>query len=49
MQFTLNSFHFMPNKIFIKQNINIFFMSYVFNNIFIDSFFFFKFFTTYNN
>ena len=33
MQLPLNSFHFMPKNIFMKQNIKIFFMSYVFNNI----------------
>ena len=38
MQFTLNFLHFMPNKIFIKQKINISFMSCIFSNIFIDYF-----------
>ena len=47
MRFTLNYFHFISNKIFIKKNINIFFMFYIFKNVFIDIFSFVNFFITY--
>ena len=49
MQSTLNSLLFMLNKIFIKQNTKIFFMSHVFNNVFLETFCFFNFFIIYNN
>ena len=49
MQFTVNPFYFLSYKTFIKRNTNILFMSYAFNNIFIDSFCFFNIFTIHNN
>ena len=47
MQFTLNPLHIMPTKKFNKQNINIFFLSYVFQNIFFDTFCFLSLFGIY--
>ena len=49
MQCSLNSFHFMLYRNFVKQNINVFFYVRVFNNIFIDVFCFFDLFTIWNN
>ena len=43
MQFTLNSFHVMSHYFCNKQSIDTFFMSYAFNNIFVDTIFFFNF------
>ena len=49
MQFTWNPLPFMPYQAFINNYINIFFMSYDFNNIFTDGVCFFNLFIIYNS